>query len=173
MGTAVLSMALVAFGVGHATPAGDTIPPRVAEFRGGHTTLLSSFDALLAKAVAAGATRVDRANLIMFLRIELLPHAEAEEQALYPAVEAALGTKGYATATMVMDHRRVARLLDELAGLTAGDPAAYNRRAFRLEGVLRAHFAKEEDFVLPILSERLSPRALDDVFGRLQQVEPH
>ena len=167
----VLSLALVMLGVGNAAATRDTIPPRVSEFRGGHATLVSSFHALLAKAVAPAATQIDRASLIMFLRVELLPHAQAEEVTLYPAVERALGTKGYATATMVMDHRRVARLLDEMATLTASDPPAYMRRAYELDALIRAHFDKEEAFILPILSERLSPADLEDVLTRIRLVE--
>lgn len=126
------------------------------------------------KAVAPAATRADRGNLILFLRLELLPHAEAEEAVLYPALEKVLLTHGYATATMVMDHRTVARLLDELAGLAgAADPAAYTRRAYQLEALVRTHFAKEEEFVLPILRERLSAGELNAVFARLRAVEPH
>jgi hypothetical protein len=88
-------------------------------------------------------------------------------------LEEALGTQGYATITMVMDHHRVARLLDEMAGLTASDPAAYARRAHRLDALVRAHFAQEEDFILPILSQRLSAGEFDAVVARMRQAEPY
>lgn len=171
----MLSVAALAVLVGPAAAGADTIPPRsVIEFRGTHATLLASFDALHFKATQPAATRADRANLILFLRAEVLPHAAAEEAVLYPALEEALGTKGHATAAMVMDHRNITRLLDEMAGLTgAADPAAYNRRACQLEANLRAHFAKEQEFVLPALQQRLSGVELDAVLEQMRVLEHH
>jgi hemerythrin-like domain-containing protein len=120
------------------------------------------------------ATQTDRASLILFLRADVLPHAAAEEAVLYPAVERALLTHGHATATMVMDHRAVARLLDEMAGLTAAaNPTAYNRKACQLETILRTHFAREQDFVVPALQQRLSPAELDAVFASMRAFARH
>ena len=138
-------------------------------FASEHAMLASAFDAALQKAVASAATRNDRAGLVLFLRVELLPHAAAEERVLYPAVDSVLGTRGYATATMVLDHKAILRLTDELAALAAGANAdAFNRKALALGAVLQNHFAKEEEFILPILRERLKDRDLRALFARMR-----
>ncbi len=51
-----------------------------------------------------------------FLTRELLPHAQAEEKALYPIVQKAMGAE-MATATMSRDHVEVARLTEQLGTL--------------------------------------------------------
>src|SRR5512135_3281830 len=51
-----------------------------------------------------------------FLAHHLIPHAEAEEKALYPVVVKVMGAPE-ATATMSRDHVEVRRLTDELGSL--------------------------------------------------------
>ncbi|RPI95318.1 MAG: hemerythrin domain-containing protein, partial [Chloroflexi bacterium] len=51
-----------------------------------------------------------------FLAYHLIPHAEAEDAALYPVVQKALGSPE-ATKTMSRDHVEVGRYVDELAEL--------------------------------------------------------
>jgi Hemerythrin HHE cation binding domain len=52
-----------------------------------------------------------------FLAYHLIPHAQAEDAALYPAVQKALGSPD-ATRTMSRDHVEVGRYIEELAGLS-------------------------------------------------------
>lgn len=148
----------------------DTMPEASIEgFVTEHSSLAASFEAALQKALAPRATRSDRANLVLFLRADLLPHAAAEERVLYPAVDSLLRTRGYATATMVLDHRAVERLANELAALAPGANAeAFKRKALALGAVLENHFAKEEEFILPILRERLKDRDLRALFARMR-----
>src|SRR5689334_7397286 len=51
-----------------------------------------------------------------FLTHHLIPHAQAEERALYPVVGKVMGAPE-ATATMSRDHVEVGRLTEELAAL--------------------------------------------------------
>ena len=147
----------------------DTIPPgAVSELRSEHERLRESFRRLLQAAFAPAATRTDRAGLVLFLRAEILPHARSEELVLYPAVDSLLGTRGYATATMILDHRAVARLVDELGALVGSpNPEAFTRRACALDGLVSSHFAKEEEFILPILRDRMSETELGALFARM------
>ena len=148
----------------------DTIPLAAAQFRAEHDVLLGTFGRALGKAVAPQATRTDRASLVLFLRADLLPHASAEEAVLYRATDSVLGTRGYATATMVLDHQAIARLADELAALApAPDPEAFRRRACALDALVQSHFAKEEEFLLPILRQKMSDADLQALFARLQR----
>ena len=99
-----------------------------------------------------------------FLAYHLKPHAEAEEAALYPVVQQALGSPD-ATRTMSRDHVEVGRYIEELAelrkGLTdlsVGDQTESLRRVlYGVYGLVKVHFAKEEEVYLPILDEFLTP----------------
>ena len=106
-----------------------------------------------------------------FLAEELVPHEEAEDRALYPAVAAAIGGVD-PTGTMSRSHveiihlvRRLGRLLDEVDGDgTATDgpegPAAptpdpddvteMRRLLYGLHAILRLHFAQEDEQYLSL-----------------------
>lgn len=48
---------------------------------------------------------------------------------LYLALDSVLGTHGYASAILILDHRAIAGLTLELADLVRGSPLAFERRA--------------------------------------------
>ncbi len=110
-----------------------------------------------------------------FLAQHLVPHAKAEEAALYPVVAATMGAPE-ATATMSRDHVEVVRLTEELGGLRGLlqlEPAAETARALRrvlygLYALVKVHFAKEEEVYLPILDARLTPEAGREMFERME-----
>lgn len=93
------------------------------------------------------------------LDAHVLPHAQAEEAALYPAVGRVLGDQR-ATATMRRDHAAIDELGLELAALRHH---VHERRVdhevivdlrrvlYGLYQLLVVHFAKEEEVYLPIL----------------------
>ena len=100
--------------------------------------------------------------LYQFLVRNLIPHARAEEQALYPAVARILGSS-QATATMSRDHLEVIRLTEQigLMGLEEAPLKSDNIRNLRrllygLHTLLKVHFAKEEEIYLPLLESHLS-----------------
>lgn len=108
-----------------------------------------------------------------FLTAHLIPHATAEEYALYPAVERILGAPG-STATMARDHVEVARLAQELGKLRERRPGPDTERAVRrvlygLYALLKVHFAKEEEVYLPLLDARLAPAAAEEMFSAMHQ----
>lgn len=143
-----------------------------------HAGLLPRIEDIRATADVAGvlgtATLVEELDtLLAFLRGHLVPHARAEEVALYPVVERVLGAPG-STATMSRDHVEVVRLVEELseardalAGGAAGRGAvvAVQRLLYGLYAVLRLHFAKEEEVYLPLLDAALSPEDADAMFA--------
>jgi iron-sulfur cluster repair protein YtfE (RIC family) len=111
-----------------------------------------------------------------FLTHHLIPHAEAEDRALYPVVEKLMGTSGV-TATMSRDHVEVGRLTEELAGLRtqlAVGPGgevqvkALRRVLYGLYALVKVHFAKEEEIYLPLLDGRLAPAAADEMFEAME-----
>ena len=111
-----------------------------------------------------------------FLTRHLIPHAQAEEHALYPIVGKLMGAPE-ATATMSRDHAEVGRLTEELAvlreGLSgptlgAGQAKALRRVLYGLYTLIRVHFAKEEEVYLPLLEARLTPHEAGSLFAAME-----
>lgn len=113
-----------------------------------------------------------------FLAHHLIPHATAEDHALYPMVQRVMGAP-QATATMSRDHVEVGRLTDELAALraklaaeplTEADAKALRRVLYGLYALVRVHFAKEEEVYLPLLDARLTPDEARALFAQMAAV---
>lgn len=89
-----------------------------------------------------------REQLVTWCRSELLPHASAEEQALYPAArgrdEGRLLVEG-----MLAEHTLLAGLVEEIAGTTQPVRAAASAAALR--AVFDSHVTKENELLLPLL----------------------
>ncbi len=111
-----------------------------------------------------------------FLAHDLVPHARAEEAALYPVVQQVMGAP-QATATMSRDHVEVGRLVEELAGLRAKlatgalgpeQARALRRVLYGLYALLAVHFAKEEEVYLPLLDQGLSAAEAAAMFERME-----
>ena len=111
-----------------------------------------------------------------FLASHLKPHAEAEEAALYPVVQKVLGSPD-ATKTMSRDHVEVGFYIEELASLrndltgealTTTQIKSLRRVLFGVYGLVKVHFAKEEEVYLPILDQRLTPESAQEMFGAME-----
>jgi iron-sulfur cluster repair protein YtfE (RIC family) len=112
-----------------------------------------------------------------FLAHHLLPHAQAEEAALYPVVGKVMGAPE-ATDTMSRDHVEVGRLIDELgqirsnmsgAPLAASQIKNLRRVLYGLYTLVKVHFAKEEEVYLPMLDTRLTPDEARRLFEDMEQ----
>ncbi|MGB8984468.1 MAG: hemerythrin domain-containing protein [Anaerolineales bacterium] len=107
-----------------------------------------------------------------FLAYHLIPHAQAEEAALYPTVQKALGSPE-ATRTMSRDHVEVGSYVEELAqfqkGISPGDFKSLQRVLYGVYALVKVHFAKEEEVYLPILDERLSPDEAREMFEAMEK----
>ncbi len=111
-----------------------------------------------------------------FLVYQLLPHAQAEEKALYPTVQQVMGAP-QATATMSRDHVEVERLTGELERLrvhpslltiTTLQAQAMRRVLYGLYALVKVHFAKEEEVYLPLLDEKLSAKEAHEMFEKME-----
>jgi iron-sulfur cluster repair protein YtfE (RIC family) len=106
-----------------------------------------------------------------FLAYHLIPHAQAEDAALYPAVQKALGSPD-STRTMTRDHVEVGRYIEVLAGLQEGlspqNFKALQRVLYGLYALVKVHFAKEEEVYLPILEERLTAEEASEMFEAME-----
>ncbi len=156
-----------------------TIPALMQPLREEHAELLPHIESLRATADLVGSLPADDLAVRLeeayrFLRGHLVPHAAAEEAALYPAVEEAMATPGV-TATMARDHLEVLRLIDQLGqlrtegGFSSPDRESDLRRVlYGLYAILELHFAKEEEIYLPLLEARLDPASAAALFERLE-----
>jgi iron-sulfur cluster repair protein YtfE (RIC family) len=147
-------------------------------------TLRSAADAIGQAPLAEVRRAVEDAHA--FLAQHLIPHAMAEDEALYPVVGQLLGAPE-ATATMRRDHVEVAHLTEELnmlrqqlastLALTREHELALRRVLYGLYAIVTLHFAKEEEVYLPILDSRLTPNAARSMFAAMheaaQQAKQH
>jgi uncharacterized protein (DUF2249 family) len=108
-------------------------------------------DALLAAATAPGGAGFLQARTaaLSFLTDDLMPHAAAEEQALYPAAAASDRLRLLVEA-MVAEHRVLAGLVEELRA--APEPALAAASGHALRVLFDTHLAKENDLVLPVVA---------------------
>ncbi len=125
--------------------------------------------------VLSKRARLDIEEAYAFLAHHLLPHAYAEEQALYPAVQKVMGSP-LATATMSRDHVEVGRLTEELKGLlpprdsvlSPAQAAGLRRVLYGLYALVKVHFAKEEEVYLPLLDARLTSAEAGQMFEAME-----
>ena len=89
-----------------------------------------------------------RQDLLSFVRHEVLPHARAEEQALYPPA-AAQPEGRLLVSGMVAENHALTALVAELADAASLVRAAATARA--LGALFAVHLHKENDLVLPLL----------------------
>lgn len=102
---------------------------------------------------AARARRQDdadevRADLVLWCRAELVPHALAEEGTLYAAAAGRPEARLLVEA-MLAEHRVIVGLVDDLARASDAVSAAEIARALRV--LFETHLAKENDQILPLL----------------------
>jgi uncharacterized protein (DUF2249 family) len=125
-------------------------------------------------------TGFDPAQVVGFLKGDLLPHASGEEAHLYAAVEGLIKTYGRATATMQVDHRFIedyARRIESAAeGLAragaderAEREAQLERLLYQLAAILEVHLAKEEQVYLPLVEQHLSVEAQQRILDGMHE----
>jgi iron-sulfur cluster repair protein YtfE (RIC family) len=111
-----------------------------------------------------------------FLAYHLIPHAYAEEKALYPVVQKVIGAS-LSTATMSRDHAEVGRLAEELktrlplrpGRLSDSQVLGLRRVLYGLYTLVQLHFAKEEEIYLPLLDARLTHGEASEMFEAMEK----
>ena len=139
-------------------------------FSAEHATLRPDLDQLRVVADDLGSVDTDTAvaevwHVYHFLADELLPHEEAEDEALYPAVAAVLGgtdpTGAMSRTHVEIGHhiRRLGRILDQLPaeGPDSDDLAEMRRLLYGLHAILRLHFAQEDEGYLSLAQPETTP----------------
>jgi iron-sulfur cluster repair protein YtfE (RIC family) len=149
--------------------------------RAEHRQLLPHIEEL--SGVAAAATHATPATLrhevartLEFLVRQIKPHAAAEDEVLYPAVERAMRAPG-ATDVMRYEHRALERMIGDLQalqlemgiGLGPDQRARLGAVLYSLHAVLSLHFVKEEELYVPLLEARLTAGQADALFEEMEQ----
>jgi iron-sulfur cluster repair protein YtfE (RIC family) len=147
-----------------------------------HKELLPQIELLQTVADAIGEAPITSLRrrveeVYAFLTHHLLPHAQAEERALYPVVGRLMGALE-ATATMSRDHVEIGRLTEELgslrshldgASMDSPQEQALRRVLYGLYAIVKVHLAKEEEVYLPILDGRLTAAEASRMFEAMEK----
>ncbi|MEO5918123.1 MAG: hemerythrin domain-containing protein [Candidatus Limnocylindrales bacterium] len=99
---------------------------------------------------AGGPVGDARESVLAFLDGELLPHAAAEEAALYPAGDT--GSSELLVRAMRDEHRNLIAHVDRLR--TASDGIATATIASAILALFESHLSKENDLLVPALLAR-------------------
>jgi iron-sulfur cluster repair protein YtfE (RIC family) len=157
------------------------MPSIMQPLREEHQELLPQIERLRAVADIIGDASVETLQqavdeVYAFLTLHLIPHAQAEDTALYPLVGKVMGAV-QATATMSRDHVEVGQLTDELAAVRSeiatiyqdeSQAKALRRILYGLYALIKVHFAKEEEIYLPLLEARLTGDEARELFGAME-----
>lgn len=160
----------------------ETPSPETDRLHDNHAALQPHVESLRTVADAVGTApaealrRLVGAALAVILT-EVLPHAGAEEDVIYPAIQRAMGSPR-ATVGMEHDHTQVRLLTHEIREIdhllrdttsVSDELASRIRRVFYgLYAILILHFEKEEHIYLPHLRQRLSDAALHQLVERME-----
>ncbi len=171
---------------GEPKPARAQGDPVTEPLRAEHRELIPHIEALREAGDAVGAQSPEQQRekvheSYAFLTEHLIPHAVAEDKVLYVEVDRLIGKSGStgATDTMRRDHTEVGALTGQLGELAEqmhkGDLSATQQRELRrvlysLHGIVKLHFAKEEEVYLPLLDRELTAEEAQRMFERMAQV---
>lgn len=104
----------------------------------------------LTQAVASGTpSAAAHRRLVDWTRSDLLPHAQAEEEAMYPHAHRDPRARLLVDA-MIAEHRVIGGLVDALDGAT--DPVRAAAHARALQVLFETHLTKENEQILPLLA---------------------
>ncbi len=120
--------------------------------------------------LARSPDRKTAEKIVAFFEQHIKPHAEWEEEKLYPVVDKLAGTtaENRFTSTMRYVHRVVGRWIGELAGelkKPKPDYTAFARRADNLLGLIQAHFEEEEEVLLQYADAKLTREQFEEAVG--------
>lgn len=106
-------------------------------------------DLLAATMGSPAGTAAARDAAVRFCGERLAPHAQAEEDSLYPAAAGLPGARLLVDA-MTAEHRVIYRLVDEIRD--QADPARVAASAYALRVLLGSHLDKENEQLLPLVA---------------------
>ena len=111
-----------------------------------------------------------RGRILAFLDDTLLPHAEAEEEVLYPEWAALIGFPD-AAVPMVHDHAAIVERVGRLREVELSDVDGLQELLYGLFALISVHFRKEEDLQLPAFDA--APEVAERVLERMASIPGH
>ena len=124
--------------------AADAIRAHHAQMQ---TELRERVEALIEAARTGAPHGAAQAQVLEYLRNELLPHASAEEGALYPAADT--GLAALLVRSMRDEHRNLIAHVEELGN--AADAVSAATIAAAIRALFESHLHKENDLLVPAL----------------------
>ena len=112
-----------------------------------------------------------RHRVVAFLRGTLIPHAQAEEEILYPAWAQLVGFAD-AAVPMIHDHEAIVDRVERLESAAPADVDALQELLYGLHALILVHFGKEEDLQLPAF-DAAPPEVTEAVLKRMETVTGH
>jgi hemerythrin superfamily protein len=129
------------------------------------TTDHRELELIMAELQLGEGTPQHRRELADHLTTELVRHAAAEEQSMYPAARKALPDGDELADDEIREHAEVEQILKDLEGVDASD-AQFDRLIGAVVSEVRHHMHEEERLVLPRLRDRCSAEELQEL-GRM------
>jgi hypothetical protein len=111
-----------------------------------------------------------RGRIVGFLRGILIPHAQAEEEVLYPEWSKLLGFPD-AAAPMIHDHEAIVTRTERLERADVHDVDSLQELLYGLYALISVHFRKEEDLQLPAFDA--APEITESVLKRMETTTGH
>jgi hemerythrin superfamily protein len=127
-------------------------------------------DELLAQAEQAEPDQL--AALLRQVADLLLPHSEAEESFVYPAIKDYDTSEADEVKDGVAEHHHMEGLLQELLTEDPSGPG-YDGKLAAMIGELRHHVEEEEQDLLPVLTEQASDEEREELGARFAEVTGH
>ena len=141
-----------------------------------HINQLAEIADLIGESPVA-AVRQGIEDICDFLLRDLIPHAQAEDEILYPIVGMIIGAPA-ATATMCREHEEIRRLSEELSVLRQEIFGTYlppsmartlRRVMYGLYALVKIHLVKEEEIYLPLLDKKLTVEEASRLFKAMEK----
>jgi len=127
-------------------------------------------DALLQQAQEAEPSEIP--DILRQVADMLLPHSEAEESFVYPAIREYDQQEDEEVQDGVAEHHHIESLMEELLREDPGGPG-YDGKLAAMIGELRHHVEEEEQDLLPVLTEQASAEEREELGARFAEVTGH
>jgi len=126
-----------------------------------------AMDALLEKAQEAEPEEIP--GLLRQVADLLLPHSEAEESFVYPAIRDYDQSEDEEVRDGTAEHHHIEELMRQLLAENPSGPG-YDGKLAAMIGELRHHVEEEEQDLLPVLSEKASDDEREELGARFAEV---
>ena len=115
-------------------------------------------------------TPEDKRAIVDKIIIELVRHAEAEEQAVYPMIRTHIENGDAIVEHEIDEHSQAERLMKELDGMDPNKPE-FGVLMQQLMTSIKEHVSEEENVVFPQFRQTVSPEELDKLGKAVQALK--